>query len=247
MRSGEAVCPLKQIPQEPLEAAVLDHIKRVILNHDAIRNLLDIAQEQWEVRSSELGTRIKVARDKMKDAQRRKDNLLKVLEEGVSIKSISERLNELDDELAILRVELRNMEEAQTESPTSTDEDVDAWLEMMRNMLTLGESGSTEALVRALVERVDVWEDRIQIHYSFTPKPPEDDGKAPLPTAGSTEKQGFEFSQFGNPEGGRPPPDLEFRPITYTSSVTYSSSDRYSFMQVRNLSIVSCLRCLPSR
>ena len=143
-------CELKPIPQADLEGAVLRAINEDMLTPKMIDHVADRILEIQE--ADEEGTYLQSLKDDLADLQKRRGRILKAIEVGGALTSLTERLAEMDREQEKLKLAIKK---ADLERPRLTKDIIKFWLDSFRD----GDESDPEwrtRLVTTFINRIDV-------------------------------------------------------------------------------------------
>lgn len=156
-----ADCPLKPIPKEKLEDAVIDATCKQILTPEMIDELTEKIMEVQEEQPD--SAELVVLKKRLKDNEKRQKNLLQALEEGTSHGAI-QRLKELEDEASQISLQISKKE---IEKPQLTAELVSDWLfSFCAGDVT--DPAFRKKLLETFVSRVDIWTDHAIVYFNYT-------------------------------------------------------------------------------
>ncbi len=184
MKSGADQCPAVLLNRDALEAAVVEHLKAHVLTVTNVRALLDevnaglggAAEELVEARNAKRG---------LLDQQRQQlTRLVDALALGTIDPSvIAERINALKATTDRLQADIADLEAriAEAKPVELTEEDVRAYVDGLRTLLTERPLDEQRAFLRAWVKEITATGKDITVHYTLPGWPGTDGG---LPVAG---------------------------------------------------------------
>ena len=170
--SGSAACGAKNIRKDDLERVVLEDVKEKFLSEDTLYALMSMSNEKSALERKDSKKRIKNLSKEKEALLKRKNNLLAAIEEGVlDRRDIRERMTEIHAAIGILEKEIES-ENRKGEKIPVTKADCREWKELISGIIDLGSGERMRDFLHSIIERIDVYADRVRIHYRWGP--PED-------------------------------------------------------------------------
>ena len=128
-RKRHRTCDKKMEKKEPLERLIVEYTVREVLTNENIEEIATKAMEivEKELQDTSVLTSLK---DNLKETNKKLKNVLSAIEQGVITSSTKERLEELEQERAILE---RQISKEEIKKPFLTKERIIFWLESFRN------------------------------------------------------------------------------------------------------------------
>lgn len=167
-KKKSSACPKANIRKEDLEKIVLQttvNLLRAPGNVERIADaVVDIHRKRWQDQS--VLHLLKEDRDKKRKALK---NLLNAVEEGLLTATTKSRMTELEKEIDILNGKI--LAEESKESNLLTREQI-------IDFLTILPEQEPQLIIDAMIRKVDLYDDKLEIHYNFS-KLPEPDGLLP--------------------------------------------------------------------
>ena len=143
-------CELKPIKKELLEETVIQAISDHMLNDKMIdRLVIQIMALQHEDQEHDLLTSLQ---NRLKDAEKRQQKLLKALAYGGELEIVMDRLKEIDKEINDLKKQIAT---EKIEKPIIPEDRVRAWFEYFKNG-DLTDDEFREALVKTFVHHIEL-------------------------------------------------------------------------------------------
>lgn len=155
-------CELKPIPQADLEDAVLHAVNEDMLTPEMIERVTDKILEIQE--ADEEGTFVQSLKEDLKDTEKRRERILKAIEVGGALTSLTERLAQLDREIEKLKLKIK---EEDIKKPRLTRDIIKFWLTTFRD----GDLSDPEwryRLVHTFISHVDVRNGEALIVFNVT-------------------------------------------------------------------------------
>lgn len=122
-------CTMPGTRKDWLEQIVIEYTVNNILTDDNIALIANRVVALYEKETRET-SRIPALKAMIADCERRKDNLIHAIEQGIALPDVKKRLDEITGEKAILETELAKLN---IETPIITTERITYWLSMFRN------------------------------------------------------------------------------------------------------------------
>lgn len=160
-------CDKKPEKQVILEDTVITYLQEHFLTTEIINYIADTIVEILKAEdTSEL--QIKTWQNDLKDIKKRINALVDAIEQGVVTKTTTERLNALEEEQSAL---IERIEYAEITKPKLSREHIVFYLEQFRDM-DLYNDELREGFIDALVSRVDVYNDKLEITVNLSENNP---------------------------------------------------------------------------
>lgn len=122
-------CTMPGTRKDWLEEVVIDYTVNHILTDENINLIATKVVALYEKETRET-SRIPALEGMIADCERRKDNLIRAIEQGIALPDVKKRLDEITAEQTILETELAK---ENIETPTITVERIIYWLSLFRN------------------------------------------------------------------------------------------------------------------
>jgi hypothetical protein len=117
-RKGPSVCTSLTIDKESIEAIILNTVRDHLLSANFQVKLRDALREELRGILPDLSTKQTELETRLAESEKRISSLLALVEKGVSVDTIAERIRSLEDEKAGLRQEIAKLQ-CQNESKES--------------------------------------------------------------------------------------------------------------------------------
>ena len=170
-KKKSSACPKANIRKEDLEKIVLQttvNLLRAPGNVERIADaVVDIHRKRWQDQS--VLHLLKEDRDKKQKALK---NLLNAVEEGLLTATTKSRMTELEEEIDILNGKI--LAEESKESNLLTREQI-------IDFLTILPEQEPQLIIDAMIRKVELYDDKLEIHYNFSKLPEPDDPDGLLP------------------------------------------------------------------
>jgi len=161
-RKSLQTCDLPYVRQADLEGAAFAEIRRVA---ESPEFLLRLVRESNRALEAQMAVQIKAqaqARRRAADLEQRRNRVLTALETGsLEVGLVNDRLKELSKALQMARSELEQAQ-AQAVQPITAAE-VSQSLLRIDDVVACGTVAERKALIRQVIQRVEVWGDKAQI------------------------------------------------------------------------------------
>ena len=200
-------CKFRAVTKEILEQLVVEAVANAV-NDKANRELLiKTVMEIYKSRAEE-NTALRVLEKDLAQTGKALSNLLKAIESGIFTESTKQRLEELEAEKRALQEKI--LIEQSRELHLLTEKDVEKYL-------LHGLKQKPKTMIDLLVEKVDVFREKLEITLRYTPQMPND----------TPPKDKTEYSDADNgPDGNLPDRGHLF--IQYTAHYTQTKKGRKS-------------------
>ncbi len=164
-RKGKNGCVARDLHRDVLEKIVLDKIAENVFDDTLLEKLTEYYNGFKEMCNEELNGKKTALEKKIKNLEGDVEYLITMM-----IKKRTEalfgKLEKMEEEKANLQSELRKLEQTQKTSPVSQS-DIEYTLWHAQKMLKNKTLSNTKQLIESLVDRVIIYEDYIQIKFTF--------------------------------------------------------------------------------
>ncbi|VYT65115.1 Uncharacterised protein [uncultured Clostridium sp.] len=158
-RNGRTVCDLKSVRKEPLERFVVKAAIEKALNEDTIELL---TQKLLAYQSRE-NTRLPVLQATLKDVNKRIENIVSAIEQGIITPATRQRLDELEEQRKALET---NILQEQIAKPLLTREQLLFWFERFRQG-DLSDPAYQQNIIDCFVNSVYIFDDRFVVNFNY--------------------------------------------------------------------------------
>ena len=153
---------IKPLPKDRYEVTILESVREVALTDELIGQ---IADRIMEIQSADLpNAEIKRTEVQISDYQKRVDNLLDAVENGLKIDSVQSRLDDYEQKISILTDELDRLK---TKKPTIPREYLVKWLESFRAG-DLSDDEFCHRLIKVFIQKIIVYSDHSVVVLNIT-------------------------------------------------------------------------------
>ena len=200
-------CKFRAVTKEILEQLVVEAVTGAVNDKTNRELLIKTIMEIYKSRAEE-NTALRVLEKDLAQTSKALSNLLKAIESGIFTESTKQRLEELEAEKRALQEKI--LIEQSRKLYQLTEKDVEKYL-------LHGLKQKPKTMIDLLVEKVDVFREKLEITLRYTPQMPND-----TPPKGKTE-----YSDADNgPDGNSPDRGHLF--IQYTAHYTQTKKGRKS-------------------
>ena len=164
-RMGKGACAGRSIPMGKLDALVTSQLIDRLLAPERLREMLTRLMERRVAKSVEVDLRIRSLQAKAEEADERLRRLYTLVETGdvEPDNLLTSRIAALNLDRQITREALERAQGSRQSQIVIDDPRVDAFGQMMRERLTTGDIPFRKAYLGAIIDRVQVGQDRIEI------------------------------------------------------------------------------------
>lgn len=183
MKSGTDQCPAVLLNRDALEAAVVEHLKTHVLTVTNLRELLDEVNAGLGDATEELVEARTTKRGLLDQQRQQLSRLVDAMALGTIDPSVlAERINALKATTDRLQADIANLETriASAQPVELSEEDLRAYVDGLRTVLTERPLDEQRAFLRAWVKKITATGKDITIHYTLPGSPGTEGG---LPTA----------------------------------------------------------------
>lgn len=159
-KNGVACCEKKIVRKDELEQTVIDATLQNLNDPETIEFIADKIIELREKTQGNSSV-LKILKDEYGTTKKSLDNIMRAIESGIFNETTKNRMNELENSLADLRNKIA-IEEYKGKTSISRDSIV--------QFLTHGLRQSAKLLINLLIQKIVLYDDRIEIYYRFTDK-----------------------------------------------------------------------------
>jgi site-specific DNA recombinase len=170
-RCNGSGCSGRQIRKETLEKLVIDDIVESYLTPKMVHEMWDGYQKQIEKDEKENAKRLKAITAAIATLEKKRDNVMAAIENGLDLPELRDRLVAIRRELEIHKAEkdqIASHEKHYTALPLSPNEIADLRERLVDGMKT-GNSESRQGIIGNVVCGVSVGDKTVEIHYAWNP------------------------------------------------------------------------------
>ncbi len=164
-RKGKNGCVARDLHRDVLEKIVLDKIAENVFDDTLLEKLTEYYNGFKEMCNDELNGKKTALEKKIKNLEGDMEYLITMMIKKRT-ESLFEKLEKMEKEKANLQNELKKLEQTQKTSPVSQS-DIEYTLWHAQKMLKNKTLSNTKQLIESLVDRVIIYEDYIQIKFTF--------------------------------------------------------------------------------
>lgn len=181
-REGKSKCHLQAIRKEVLERFVIRLTARYVLRDDVIDKIADTVVSY----TAEENKTLPVMRAQLKEVNKKINNLIAAIEQGIVTPTTQKRLNELEEQQNSLEISILQEEIAK---PTLTREQVVFWIEQFKSMNT-SDPAVCKDLIDCFVNSIYIFPKKIKIIFYYR------EGDRPV---SFSEARGSDIKRNGSP------------------------------------------------
>ena len=153
-------CKLKPIPQEKLEKVIIEDTMTYMLDDKVIDEIVKKIMEIQE--KQQTSDYLKSLQSRLKDAERRKSNLLRLAEQTGEIEGIPERIREITREMKDLEAEIKKEELGNKIIPEDV---IRYWLDSFKDG-DADDDAFKKRLVETFISKIELTNDSAIIYYN---------------------------------------------------------------------------------
>ena len=161
-------CRNDSINRDLLEKKILDILSDIIFDPDNITKIIVRYERALQKRNEEGALKLKQDKKLLKELDRKIENVLCMIEDGLGSKSLMERLNKLESEKEDLAAKLA-VEETRIAGIKVDKNQLKVLFNHAKDMFKAGSLDATKQLIDTFVERVTVFSNYILVKYASAP------------------------------------------------------------------------------
>ena len=161
-------CRNDSINRDLLEQKVLNTLSDMIFDPDNVTKIIDRYERALQKRNEEGALKLKQDKKLLKELERKIENVLRMIEDGLGSKSLMERLDKLESEKEDLAYKLA-IEESRIASVKVDKNQLKLLFNRAKDMFKAGTLDATKQLIDLFVDRVTVFSDSIVVKYASAP------------------------------------------------------------------------------
>ena len=166
-KKNDHACDKKNVRRDPVELAITSYLQQMLMDDDLIEWMADQTVAYQGTGRDE--DEITAKEDRLKEITRKRENILKAIEDGIYTASTKDRLRELEDEDSSLRMELAAIK-AEQDSMITKDM-ILSYLETLRDGDVTNKSFQ-QLMIDSFLAKAIVYDDEIKLIFNATPRPP---------------------------------------------------------------------------
>ncbi len=159
----EHSCDKKPVPKDYIEDYILDNILNEALNDNIISKIIDMIMKIQA--SAKENPEITLLKSSLADVEKRINNILDAMEQGVITSSTKDRLSELEEKQESIKAELADLE---INNKKITRSELQSFFRDLKSM-DIKDYSAKRTLIDTFLNKILLWDDKIIIIYNFTP------------------------------------------------------------------------------
>lgn len=165
---AKSKCENIAVNRDLLEAKVLQYLAEVIFNPKIIPQI--VAKYDAAVKKTDevAANSLKNMKKELAEIKRKSSNIMGSIESGLATNALLKRLNALDIQEQELSEKIA-IEEAHSTAPTIDTKKVEALFYKAKELFKRHELDATKRLIDIFIDRITVFNDHIDVHYSLLP------------------------------------------------------------------------------
>lgn len=161
-RKKKRTCNIRNLKKDYLEDLVINATIQTILKDDVIDILADAILKIQDMES--INFELESLKSQRKDVQRKIDNLVAAIEEGIFTSSTKDRLRALEEQKENLNSAIAIEE---IEKPDLTKEHILFWFEQFKKK-EIHDKEYQESLIDNFVNKILIYDDYIEVYYNYS-------------------------------------------------------------------------------
>ncbi len=158
-RKKKHICTKAIIRKDDLEKLVIDTTVELLTSTENIDLITDKIIEAYKSRAVNLST-LHILQTEQADTQKAIDNILRAIEQGIITQSTKRRLDELEEHLNEINEKIL-IEQCKAQRQITK--------ETITEFLTHALKYKPSLMIRTLIEKIVLYDDKIEIHYKYAP------------------------------------------------------------------------------
>lgn len=165
-RKRDRSCTKSTLPKDKFDKLILDVTIQLLSDQDQLNKIADGIMHAYEKKMKDTSV-LSLLENERKETRRALENIMKAIESGIFNTTTQTRMNELEKQLTDIedKIEL----EKYNEQKILTKEKVMAYL-------TNAILKKPKTLIHTLIQKIIVYEDKIEIYYNYTDETNPEDG-----------------------------------------------------------------------
>ena len=165
-RKRDRSCTKSTLPKDKFDKLILDVTIQLLSDQDQLNRIADGILRLYEKKMKDTSV-LSLLENERKETRRALENIMKAIESGIFNTTTQTRMNELEKQLADIedKIEL----EKYNEQKILTKEKVMA-------CLTTAILKKPKTLIHTLIQKIIVYEDKVEIYYNYTDESNPGDG-----------------------------------------------------------------------
>ncbi len=164
-RKNQKACDSRAFRKDWFEQAVIDFSLQIFGNPDNLETVVDIVMEANAKRLHDQSLK-KVLIEQREQIQKSLDNILKAIEAGILNATTKQRMDELEEQIALVNDKIA-IEEYREKNSLKREQVVEYLTHQIRK--------TPKMMLYALIQKIIVYDDRIEVYYNYMNNPYPDD------------------------------------------------------------------------